>query len=116
MNKLIVTNDLIINIDHILIITQKSLVLKTDERITVTKMAKDPGYSDYETSGLKEYNISEETFKNIKTKIEEFQSHKMYKEKYKELKTHLVCTPGGTEYLLAKQDFEMNSKSANNNE
>jgi len=106
MNKLIVTGDLIFNIDYLVYLTPNKIILKTGERIAVTKTPKDPGYADYETSGTRTINIYDETFKNIKTKIEEIQSQLMYEKKYNELKTHIVCSPGGTEYLIAKQDFE----------
>ena len=115
MNNLIVSSGIIFNANDLLYILPNEIVLKTGESIVPTGHGSSNSsyYNSTETCGLKKIKITGGLFDEIYKIIVKMQVELTYKEKYDELKLHLAVVPGGTEYLLAKDDFEKNAKSSN---
>ena len=116
MEKLIVASGIIFNIDRLVYILPHEIVLRTGDRLVVTQTGKtSSSWASAETksSGIQHIKISEDLYDEIYKKIFKMQNHLKYKEKYEDLKNHLAAAPGGTDYLLAKSDFEENAKNTN---
>ena len=60
--------------------------------------------------------LSKTSYESLKTQIKDFNENQIYKNKYEKvkgkyekLKTHVLYSPGGSEYLKAQKRFEENS-------
>lgn len=108
MSGLIITSGCVFNVNDIVMLTKTVLYLKWPETKIVVNPGATTGYTNprVDTYGIKEYSINKGDYDIIVEKILKIQEESNYKSRYEELKTHLAVMPGGTEYLIAKQDFE----------
>lgn len=108
MNKIIATSGIIFNLDQLVYITIDEVCLQTNENIVVTELGKTSAYTSSgrtEKCGIRIVKITNGLYDEIFFAIKKLQKELLYKEKYEELKLHLSCSPGGIEYLMAKEHF-----------
>lgn len=113
MENIIVTSKIVFKVDDMLCITKECLYLKWPEKIKIVEPVK--SVSSWSTGQTKNYGVHEirlviGQYDEIIGKLDEYQKQLKYKSLYKELHRQVSLMPGGSEYLLAKNDFEDNQK------